>query len=50
MAFLTTKVATKISYIQKLLCHANIKITLIYAQVSKKDIKVVISPLDKIKW
>ncbi|RZL31654.1 MAG: integrase, partial [Pedobacter sp.] len=41
---------TDISYIQKLLGHADIKTTLIYAQVSKKDIKAVISPLDKIKW
>ena len=41
---------TDISYIQKLLGHNDIKTTLIYAQVSKKDIKAVVSPLDKIKW
>lgn len=41
---------TDISYIQKLLGHNDIKTTLIYTQVSKKDIKAVTSPLDKIKW
>ncbi|MNK58853.1 Tyrosine recombinase XerC [compost metagenome] len=41
---------TDISYIQKLLGHNNIKTTLIYAQVGKKDLRGVISPLDKIKW
>jgi len=41
---------TDISYIQKLLGHNRIATTLIYAQVSKKDMKAVTSPLDKIKW
>ncbi len=41
---------TDISYIQKLLGHNDIKTTLIYAQVSKKDIKAVKSPIDKIDW
>ncbi|RZL31424.1 MAG: integrase, partial [Pedobacter sp.] len=41
---------TDISYIQKLLGHTNIKTTLIYAQVGKKDVKAIVSPLDKIKW
>lgn len=41
---------TDISYIQKLLGHTNINTTLIYAQVGKKDVKAIISPLDKIKW
>lgn len=39
---------TDISYIQKLLGHNDIKTTLRYAQVSKKDISKVESPLDKI--
>lgn len=38
---------TDISYIQKLLGHNDIKTTLRYAQVSKKDIGNVESPLDK---
>lgn len=37
---------TDISYIQKLLGHNDIKTTLIYAQVGKKDLKKVKSPLD----
>lgn len=37
---------TDISYIQKLLGHNDIKTTLIYAHVSKRDIKKVRSPLD----
>lgn len=41
---------TDISYIKKLLGHNNIKTTLIYAQVSKKDVKAIKSPLDQIKW
>lgn len=41
---------TDISYIQKLLGHNNIRTTLIYAHVGKKDLKGVISPIDKIKW
>jgi site-specific recombinase XerD len=41
---------TDVSYIQKLLGHNHIKTTLIYAQVGRKDLKGVISPLDKIKW
>jgi integrase/recombinase XerD len=41
---------TDISYIQKLLGHNNIKTTLIYAHVGKKDIKAVKSPIDQIKW
>lgn len=41
---------TDISYIQQLLGHNDIKTTLIYAQVGKKDVKAIISPLDKIKW
>ncbi|RZK36338.1 MAG: integrase [Pedobacter sp.] len=41
---------TDISYIQKLLGHTNIKTTLIYAQVGKKNIKAIVSPLDQIKW
>lgn len=41
---------TDISYIQKLLGHTDIKTTLIYAQVSKKDMKAIVSPLDKIKF
>jgi len=41
---------TDISYIQKLLGHNNIKTTLIYAHVGKKDVKAVKSPLDQIKW
>jgi len=41
---------TDISYIQQLLGHNDIKTTLIYAQVGKKDMKAIVSPLDKIKW
>lgn len=41
---------TDISYIQKLLGHTNINTTLIYAQVGKKDVKAITSPLDQIKW
>ena len=41
---------TDISYIQKLLGHNNIKTTLIYAHVGKKDIKSIKSPLDQIEW
>lgn len=41
---------TDISYIQKLLGHNDIRTTLIYAQVGNKDVKGVVSPLDKIKW
>ncbi len=41
---------TDISYIQKLLGHNNIKTTLIYAHVGKKDIKAIKSPIDQIKW
>jgi integrase/recombinase XerD len=41
---------TDISYIQNLLGHNDIKTTLIYTRVGKKDIKAVTSPLDKIKW
>ncbi len=37
---------TDISHIQKLLGHNDIKTTLIYAQVGKKDLKKVKSPLD----
>ncbi|HQV79183.1 MAG TPA: tyrosine-type recombinase/integrase [Chitinophagales bacterium] len=39
---------TDISYIQKLLGHNDIKTTLIYAHVSKKDINAIKSPLDRI--
>ncbi|WP_208646798.1 tyrosine-type recombinase/integrase [Pedobacter jejuensis] len=39
---------TDISYIQKLLGHEDIKTTLIYAKVGKKDLTMVQSPLDKI--
>lgn len=41
---------TDVSYIQKLLGHNNIKTTLIYAHVGKKDVKAIKSPLDQIKW
>lgn len=41
---------TDISYIQKLLGHNNIKTTLIYAHVGKKDVTAIKSPLDQIKW
>lgn len=41
---------TDISYIQKLLGHNNIKTTLIYAHVGKKDVKAIKSPIDQIKW
>jgi len=41
---------TDISYIQKLLGHNDIKTTLIYAKVGKKDVAAVKSPLDQIKW
>ena len=41
---------TDISYIQKLLGHNDTKTTLIYAQVGKKDMKAVQSPIDKIDW
>jgi site-specific recombinase XerD len=39
---------TDIGHIQKLLGHANITTTLIYAQVSNRDIKKVKSPLDSL--
>lgn len=39
---------TDISYIQKLLGHNDIQTTLIYAQVSNKELKHIESPLDKI--
>ncbi|ANI90443.1 integrase [Arachidicoccus ginsenosidimutans] len=39
---------TDISYIQKLLGHNDIKTTLIYAEVGKKDLKKIKSPLDNI--
>lgn len=39
---------TDISYIQKLLGHSDIKTTLRYAQVSKKDIGQIESPLDRV--
>ncbi|MBK8609013.1 MAG: site-specific integrase [Chitinophagaceae bacterium] len=38
---------TDISFIQKLLGHSDIKTTLIYAQVSKKEIGQIESPLDR---
>jgi integrase/recombinase XerD len=38
---------TDISYIQKLLGHSDIKTTLRYAQISKKDIGQIESPLDR---
>ena len=41
---------TDISYIQKLLGHNDIKTTLIYAHVGKKDVKAIKSPIDQIKW
>lgn len=41
---------TDISHIQKLLGHNNIKTTLIYTHVSKKELSAVRSPLDQIKW
>ncbi|MFC4212955.1 tyrosine-type recombinase/integrase [Pedobacter lithocola] len=41
---------TDISYIQKLLGHEDIKTTLIYAKVGKKDLTMVQSPLDKINF
>lgn len=41
---------TDISYIQKLLGHNSIKTTLIYAQVGKKTVSAVKSPMDSIKW
>ncbi|TAF43371.1 MAG: integrase [Sphingobacteriales bacterium] len=41
---------TDISYIQKLLGHNDVKTTLIYAKVSKKNIVAVQSPLDKLDW
>ncbi len=40
---------TDISFIQQLLGHNDIKTTLIYAQVSKKDLKKVKSPLDQME-
>lgn len=39
---------TDISYIQKLLGHNDIKTTLRYAQISKKDIGQIESPLDRV--
>jgi len=39
---------TDISYIQKLLGHSDIKTTLRYAQISKKDIGQIESPLDRV--
>jgi integrase/recombinase XerD len=39
------EVGTDISFIQKLLGHNDVRTTLIYAQVSKKDIANVKSPL-----
>jgi site-specific recombinase XerD len=39
---------TDISYIQQLLGHNDIKTTLIYAKVARKDLKKVPSPLDKL--
>ncbi|MFN8296292.1 MAG: tyrosine-type recombinase/integrase [Chitinophagales bacterium] len=41
---------TDISYIQQLLGHNDIKTTLIYTHVSKKEMKAIKSPLDNIKW
>lgn len=40
---------TDISHIQQLLGHSNIKTTLIYTHVSRKDLKKVKSPLDDLK-
>jgi integrase len=37
---------TDISYIQKLLGHNDVKTTMIYAKVAKKELKKVKSPLD----
>ena len=39
---------TDISYIQKLLGHSDIKTTLRYTQISKKDIGHIESPLDRV--
>jgi site-specific recombinase XerD len=39
---------TDISYIQQLLGHNDIKTTLVYAKVARKDLKKVASPLDKL--
>jgi site-specific recombinase XerD len=39
---------TDIGYIQKLLDHANITTTHIYAQVTNRDTKKVKSPLDNL--
>ena len=39
---------TDISYIQKLLGHNDIKTTLRYTQISKKDIGQIESPLDRV--
>jgi len=39
---------TDISYIQKLLGHNDIKTTLPYTQISKKDIGQIESPLDRV--